>query len=101
MLGVSPTDALRAWKVRSLRANSAVMPRATTMTMIDAHFMVEVPLIMRGDPPTFLGAAHRGEGRGGGTGSRRLQAGLLLRLDRKSTRLNSSHPSISYAVFCL
>src|SRR5690348_18377792 len=32
--------------------------------------------------------------------------GLLLlsigvRRDRKSTRLNSSHPSISYAVFCL
>src|SRR5690348_18047329 len=28
---------------------------------------------------------------------------LLLEpeLDRKSTRLNSSHPSISYAVFCL
>src|SRR5690348_17637634 len=23
------------------------------------------------------------------------------RIDRKSTRLNSSHPSISYAVFCL
>src|SRR5690348_17601646 len=26
---------------------------------------------------------------------------LLVRRDRKSTRLNSSHPSISYAVFCL
>src|SRR5690348_17598762 len=25
----------------------------------------------------------------------------LANLDRKSTRLNSSHPSISYAVFCL
>src|SRR5690348_18117661 len=25
----------------------------------------------------------------------------LPTLDRKSTRLNSSHPSISYAVFCL
>src|SRR6266487_6581051 len=25
----------------------------------------------------------------------------LVRLDRKSTRLTSSHPSISYAVFCL
>src|SRR5438876_2302524 len=25
----------------------------------------------------------------------------LISLDRKSTRLNSSHPSISYAVFCL
>src|SRR5690348_18192220 len=27
--------------------------------------------------------------------------GLQGCLDRKSTRLNSSHPSISYAVFCL
>src|SRR5699024_12852475 len=27
--------------------------------------------------------------------------GLLLLQDRKSTRLNSSHVSISYAVFCL
>src|SRR2546430_6321714 len=26
---------------------------------------------------------------------------LLRRLDRKSTRLNSSHSQISYAVFCL
>src|SRR5699024_12592451 len=26
---------------------------------------------------------------------------LLMDLDRKSTRLNSSHVSISYAVFCL
>src|SRR5690348_17568844 len=26
---------------------------------------------------------------------------FLARPDRKSTRLNSSHPSISYAVFCL
>src|SRR5438876_8047079 len=25
----------------------------------------------------------------------------MIYLDRKSTRLNSSHPSISYAVFCL
>src|SRR5438876_7670672 len=27
--------------------------------------------------------------------------GLAGKEDRKSTRLNSSHPSISYAVFCL
>src|SRR5258707_2566102 len=27
--------------------------------------------------------------------------GRLKRLDRKSTRLNSSHANISYAVFCL
>src|SRR6266487_4996094 len=31
-------------------------------------------------------------------GSRATDASIL---DRKSTRLNSSHPSISYAVFCL
>src|SRR5258708_34183627 len=28
-------------------------------------------------------------------------AGVLVGLDRKSTRLNSSHQIISYAVFCL
>src|SRR5690348_17528616 len=27
--------------------------------------------------------------------------GMIRSVDRKSTRLNSSHPSISYAVFCL
>src|SRR5438876_3577347 len=30
-----------------------------------------------------------------------IERGHLLGEDRKSTRLNSSHPSISYAVFCL
>src|SRR5699024_11926432 len=30
-----------------------------------------------------------------------IPGGLSLRRDRKSTRLNSSHVSISYAVFCL
>src|SRR5690348_10152177 len=30
-----------------------------------------------------------------------LVGGRIVGLDRKSTRLNSSHPSISYAVFCL
>src|SRR5690348_17537824 len=35
--------------------------------------------------------------------SRSIPLWLVLKrpLDRKSTRLNSSHPSISYAVFCL
>src|SRR5438876_2567562 len=31
----------------------------------------------------------------------RVRTQVWTRLDRKSTRLNSSHPSISYAVFCL
>src|SRR5690348_18120556 len=39
------------------------------------------------EPPDRHGAGGAVQGRPGG--------------DRKSTRLNSSHPSISYAVFCL
>src|SRR5438876_5434232 len=35
------------------------------------------------------------------TGTTAISAGLESGADRKSTRLNSSHPSISYAVFCL
>src|SRR3712207_7141244 len=31
----------------------------------------------------------------------RCDSALLVTLDRKSTRLNSSHANISYAVFCL
>src|SRR3712207_7024844 len=31
----------------------------------------------------------------------RVQAVIDTRVDRKSTRLNSSHANISYAVFCL
>src|SRR5690348_17625137 len=30
-----------------------------------------------------------------------FDAAFAANIDRKSTRLNSSHPSISYAVFCL
>src|SRR2546426_6838265 len=33
--------------------------------------------------------------------ARLIHTGLVLRPDRKSTRLNSSHLVISYAVFCL
>src|SRR5437868_15537470 len=36
-----------------------------------------------------------------GRAARGLPPVCRLRLDRKSTRLNSSHVSISYAVFCL
>src|SRR5690348_17578127 len=41
----------------------------------------------------------RAGARGGRRGADRPRR--RARVDRKSTRLNSSHPSISYAVFCL
>src|SRR5689334_24643889 len=37
----------------------------------------------------------------GGRSTHGICLGVLSWLDRKSTRLNSSHSSISYAVFCL
>src|SRR3712207_8056418 len=40
-------------------------------------------------------------GRGAGAGGDRRVGRRGGRLDRKSTRLNSSHANISYAVFCL
>src|SRR5699024_12713331 len=43
--------------------------------------------------------AARGQRLGGGSGVPSVR--MLHRQDRKSTRLNSSHVSISYAVFCL
>src|SRR5690606_8879839 len=55
--------------------------------------------------PYFWSAAYavlvswRGETYENAPGERRKD--LLIALDRKSTRLNSSHVKISYAVFCL
>src|SRR3712207_6929509 len=48
--------------------------------------------------PTRLYPPHR---RTGSERSARHLARLVLRRDRKNTRLNSSHANISYAVFCL
>src|SRR2546421_6972985 len=59
-------------------------------------------------PYTTLFRSHRGAGLGADAAAHvsALERGARLqlrsdRLDRKSTRLNSSHDQISYAVFCL
>src|SRR3712207_6897742 len=58
-----------------------------------------------GQPPGDRPLRARGDrARGGGGRRSRNAAGLRRRPqrgDRKSTRLNSSHANISYAVFCL
>src|SRR3712207_7313893 len=50
-----------------------------------------------GEPPQ----PRRPAGRPVAVGARGDRATGALRVDRKSTRLNSSHANISYAVFCL
>src|SRR3712207_7064194 len=64
---------------------------------------------LRGGLGGGFGAAARRPGRASAAARRRGRAGLdgcdglqhCGGLDRKSTRLNSSHANISYAVFCL
>src|SRR5689334_24445016 len=48
-----------------------------------------------------LGVGHRRVGRLTGCATAVAAGRVTAELDRKSTRLNSSHSSISYAVFCL
>src|SRR3712207_6963591 len=62
------------------------------------------PAAVGGDPHRTVRAGHRHPtGRAEGPGG--APPGLVRRtvdhVDRKSTRLNSSHANISYAVFCL
>src|SRR5690348_18347774 len=58
--------------------------------------------VLSADVNLSRGSAHRArDGLLQDLGSRRGRGGMVAVQDRKSTRLNSSHPSISYAVFCL
>src|SRR5690606_18290896 len=69
----------------------------------DAPFVVQPMVLKRGDPKEEIGKApHRLRGRMeiGGQEHFYLEGHIAL-ADRKSTRLNSSHVKISYAVFCL
>src|SRR5690554_7764017 len=54
-----------------------------------------------GSPRSRRRAASRGTGRGSASGTPACPATGCTATDRKSTRLNSSHVRISYAVFCL
>src|SRR3712207_6978129 len=61
----------------------------------DAHHGAIGEILVGADEHLAIGV----KGRGGVQRHRHL--GRVRGLDRKSTRLNSSHANISYAVFCL
>src|SRR2546427_3515411 len=54
----------------------------------------ELRMLQPGSPPERLTRKKHSEMSGG-------EKSAAIHLDRKSTRLNSSHSQISYAVFCL
>src|SRR5207253_10380839 len=58
-------------------------------------------LIEGGAPPPAPRGAPLAAPRGAATGTSPVARPLVASPDRKSTRLNSSHVAISYAVFCL
>src|SRR2546426_4866886 len=66
---------------------------------IDAHVRVRVDDARHDVPPARVD--HPGPRRGREAAAHGGDAAVLDQQDRKSTRLNSSHLVISYAVFCL
>src|SRR5690349_22282974 len=87
-------------RVRS-RASSALFPYTTLFRSENVRFKYPDGHTVFEDFTLRLQAGeHVGIVGPSGAGKSTLFA-LLQRLDRKSTRLNSSHVEISYAVFCL
>src|SRR3712207_8473067 len=81
---------------------STLFPYTTLFrSRIKVHHLFRRPdLLLTQRTAVRTGSIHGVRGRVGDVGAYYYQGGSLL-LDRKSTRLNSSHANISYAVFCL
>src|SRR3712207_8832774 len=77
--------------------NDTATTEIYTLSLHDALPIYPAP---RADPAGRAAAAHDHPG-GRGDRARHRVDQLPQRSDRKSTRLNSSHANISYAVFCL
>src|SRR3712207_7698891 len=76
-------------------------PRAGAIPVHEQLLVVLQPLLVAEEHDVLAAARPRVPPRGLHV-PRELVAGHVpLRRDRKSTRLNSSHANISYAVFCL
>src|SRR3712207_7362126 len=75
---------------------STLFPYTTLFRSLGGDHSLGVGAVHRGQGVTVLGAAGLEQ-----VAERPGRHGELAAGDRKSTRLNSSHANISYAVFCL
>src|SRR5690348_17461917 len=90
---------------------STLFPYTTLFRSPGSVFKFQVQGAPIEDPTTWVGVSFTADemaeiaGKSGfrvlETSGEGTQYQWLTWIDRKSTRLNSSHPSISYAVFCL
>src|SRR5262245_65328202 len=86
------TTLFRSYAVASIGWQWDVYPSPELLSLA-------APSAMQG--PKLIGGETMVEIRPNERGTTRLLADRVHRPDRKSTRLNSSHLGISYAVFCL
>src|SRR5690349_15046710 len=94
----TPTAAVGGKVVSSISLSEICAFHARVFRMIGRHAVLSVPISI---PPAHR-RRHVGRQRLGALGFGSGAAARLRRSrDRKSTRLNSSHVEISYAVFCL
>src|SRR3712207_7415619 len=76
-----------------MEVDRVAQPPAENVGARHRHAVADLPLLPR--RADFMDAGHVGAGQ-------IFQPGVAVEArDRKSTRLNSSHANISYAVFCL
>src|SRR5438874_9225297 len=84
--------------------NDTATTKIYTLSLHDA-LPISIPVRGHGDRPVGRACGSRGGGahraRGRRDPDRRQRGDAVHPQDRKSTRLNSSHVEISYAVFCL
>src|SRR3712207_8398341 len=87
-----------------------MIPRPPRSTLFPSTTLFRSVVVRRGADPEGPGPRHRRPQRGDRRGHHRLgphpvvaaqEPAVAQAADRKSTRLNSSHANISYAVFCL
>src|SRR3712207_8950195 len=76
---------------------STLFPYTTLFRSVEADGLGHQPVVAVGEQELVVG----GHGGAVALGAQQPGADLELVGDRKSTRLNSSHANISYAVFCL
>src|SRR5690625_6544111 len=116
-MGEEPGPIRRAAIGPERKATKAIGPQAAVAKEISptAATITSSRVVATGTPRAEAASspscvARRSFARDSSTGARTARAPStslswsqdeLLRLDRKSTRLNSSHVAISYAVFCL